>query len=178
MVQEALSASRDQAKMGLFSKNSNDLAGHKEVRRPPVLDRARLLAQTIGHPRNFIQEAVDAQYDVETISRACRPAPAHAGQMLNVALHGGSYTREELAMIDALHNMREHLDMGIGQARQCLNDRQEHSNPGMDDEIRDCARQWEHLKRCWLAYKGTQSATWRGRVMDHIGQLAGGALGI
>ena len=165
--------------MGLFSshKDKPTVSGAKQKRNAPNLDRQRALAQSVGNPRVYWQEAAAARYDVDTLAMIARPVPAHAGMMTLEALHGGGWTKEELAFSKAIASARDSLDSGIGMAKECVDHDGGKSNPGMDDAIRDSANAYQKLVQAWRAFARTKDKTWAGRVTDQVGQLAGTALG-
>jgi hypothetical protein len=167
--------------MGLFNSHKPKPAAHggpKQKRNAPNLDRQRALAQSVGNPRAFWQEAAAARYDVDTLALIARPVPAHAGVMTLEALHGGEWTKEELAFSKAIKSAKENLDSGIGMAQECCVHEGGRSNPGMDDAIRDTANAYQKLVQAWRAFYRTKDKTWAGRVADQVGDLAGTALGL
>lgn len=147
-------------------------------RTPPDLDRQRALAACLGNPRRFLEEATKARYDYDTIRSLARPPAPHAGVSTLMALHGGAWTREEIALEEALQKLKLDLDTGIGSAKECLASGEEKGHPGMDDLIRDTARDWREMVMAWEGYRGKKDKVWRGRVMDQVGGLVGNALGI
>jgi hypothetical protein len=169
---------QNRTKIGLFSSHKPNANGPKSKRNVPNLDRQRNLAQCVGNPRLFWQEAVAARYDVDTLALIARPAPAHAGVMTLEALHGGQWTKEELAFNKAITEAREDLDVAIGSAKERCDTDGGRSNPGMDDWIRSSAREYQNLVKAWSGFARTKDKVWAGRVTDQIGQLAGGALGL
>jgi len=166
--------------MGLFSSNKHATghSGPKQKRNTPDLDRQRALAQCVGNPRQFWQEAAAARYDIDTLAMVARPTPANAGVITLEALHGGGWTKQELAFNKAIASARETLDIGIGSAKECCDTDEGKSNPGMDDWIRQSAREYQGLVRAWTDFSRTKDKVWAGRMVDQIGQLAGGALGL
>jgi hypothetical protein len=166
--------------MGLFSSNKHATghSGPKPKRNAPDLNRQRALAQSVGDPRRFWQEAAAARYDVDTMAMIARPVPPNAGVITLEALHGGGWTKEELAFNKAIASARETLDIGIGSAKECCDNDGGKSNPGMDDWIRQSAREYQGLVRAWSDFSRTKDKAWAGRVADQIGQLAGTALGL
>ena len=139
--------------MGLFSRTKNASAStasavgpdehhHPGRRTPPNLDRQRLLAATVGNPRRFWEEALAARYDLETIQMCARPVQQDVGTSTLIALKGGHWTREEIALQNAISQCRSDLDAGIGAAKECLDNRQFRGNPGLDDQIRDTSIHW------------------------------------
>ncbi len=136
--------------MGLFSHH-NKLAATSDPSPkggkpdPPNLDRARNFASTIGSPRSFMQEIPPAQQDLATMRSLVRSPPAHAGMMALTGTLGGTYSKQEMALLEWFPRMKDDLESGYGRAKQCLDTDGGRSNPGMDDAIRQTADDWMKL---------------------------------
>lgn len=171
----------EDSNMGLLSSHKSKptaSGGGKQKRNAPDLDRQRALAQAVGNPRVYWQEAAPARYDVDTLAMIARPVPANAGIITLEALHGGAWTKEELAFSKAISKARQDLDHGMGMAKQCIDTAGGKSDPGMDDAIRDSAQSYQDLVKAWRAFSRTKDKTWAGRMYEQIGPLAGTALGL
>ena len=147
-------------------------------RKAPNLDRQRLLAATIGNPRKFWEEALAARYDLDTIQMCARPVQQDVGTSTLIALKGGHWTKEEIALQNAISQCRRDLDAGIGSAKECLDQGQVSGHAGLNDQIRDASIHWRELIKAWQAYRTRQGRTWVSRVLPQIGDAAGKVLGL
>ncbi|KAI5450399.1 hypothetical protein NCC49_003181 [Naganishia albida] len=147
-------------------------------RTPPNIDRQRLLASTVGNPSRFWEEALAARYDLETIQMCARPVQRDIGTSTLIALKGGHWTKEEIALQNAISQSRMDLDAGIGTAKECLDNGQVRGHPGLDDQIRDTAVRWRNLIKAWEEYRGKQNKTWASRIIPQVGDGAAKVLGL
>jgi hypothetical protein len=104
--------------MGLFSRTkpaaptasaTGHTGGRPGARTPPNLDRQRLLAATVGNPRRFWEEANAARYDLETIQMCARTVQQDVGTSTLIALKGGHWTKEEIALQKAIPSVARTL---------------------------------------------------------------------
>ncbi|KAJ3736589.1 hypothetical protein DFJ43DRAFT_510251 [Lentinula guzmanii] len=171
--------------MPLFSHKSSasqekqkHFSSHKSGVSPPKLDRARSIAATVYNPEAFLEEAKGALRDIQTIRSVTRPPPQNAGMMSSMALHGGGYTREELAMIEILKTTAERIDVAKGYATHCIADGKKKGTEAENDAVRECAQDWDKLRRVWEDYKKKQGEKWAHRCIEQLGDLSAKALGI
>ncbi|KAJ4493188.1 hypothetical protein C8R41DRAFT_919652 [Lentinula lateritia] len=144
----------------------------------PNLDRARSIAATVYNPQAFIEEAKGALRDIQTIRSVTRPAPGNAAMMSMMALHGGGYTEEELSMIEILKTTAEHIEVARGYATHCIADGKTRGTEAENDAVRDCAKDWDRLRKVWEEYKKKQGGKWAHRCIEQLGELSAQALGI
>lgn len=152
--------------------------GPQTPRNPPNLDRQRLLALAVGKPRIYLKEAIAAWYDLDTIRLLARPPAPHAGMSLLMALHGGRWTKEEIALEKALQTAKLDLATSIGQSRECLANGEENGHRGLDDLMRDTATSYRRLLLAWEDYVGTKKRDWNEKAGLQIGIVAARALGV
>jgi hypothetical protein len=107
-----------------------------------------------------------------------RPVQQDIGTSTLIALKGGYWRKEEIALQNAISQSRMDLDAGIGSAKECLANGEFRGHPGLDDLIRDTAIHWRNLIRAWEAYRRTQNKTWAARVIPQVGGAAGKVLGL
>lgn len=157
---------------------SGGFGGKAGKRNPPDLDRQRALASTVGNPRRFLEEAAGAQYDLETIRMCARPVSHDIGTSMMMSMHGGAWTKEETALQKAIEQSRADLGVAMGTAKDCVDNGNNRSHPGMDDDIRQTAVDWRNLIKAWKDYSHTKDKAWGQRVAEQVGDLAGKALGV
>jgi hypothetical protein len=150
----------------------------KGNRNPPNLDRQRLLASTVGNPRRFWEEAVAARYDLDTIQMCARPVNHDIGTSMMMSMHGGGWTKEEIALQKAIEQSRSDLDAAIGAAKECIDNGETRGHPGLDDQIRDTAAHWRSLINAWKVYSQGKDRAWGIRVAEQVGDMAGKVLGV